>query len=403
MEAPKTACRNTELDLPAAPAVRAGIEAGAATPPPSGRVAIWGSYNYGNYGDDLMAVVFARFVKQLGLTPVVFGISLSQGSKYGFEVTSDVRELIRNASVCVVGGGAWLVAETPRASSAALKRQQEFLDFAAAVEDYSCPTCLISIGSDGPYAQNHELSAPRQRLLRSGLCRLATVRLPGDTTLLEEYRIPTQYFPDILLDADRLVSVSPASHDDAACRIGLNLSRQSRFAGIVASVLSRASRAVEICFLDTVSHSSSKGNHASDFKPPIWASSDLHVHSDPVDMLRFISGLDLVITHKLHLGVTALSLSVPYISLGGQGKCRAFLETIGSPDSYFAFPSGRRACFREMRQLLSRAGVQSARSKFDFTAIEAMKQQSRGHLKALRTALQDLHLLTSTPASESNS
>ena len=351
------------------------------------RVAIWGSYNYGNYGDDLMAIVFAKHVKRLGLTPIVFGLSPRVGASHGFEVTDDVSTLIRNAAACVIGGGAWLAGETPRAAEAARKRTLEFLELASAIERHACPTFLMSIGSDGPHAKSPGLSVPRQRLLRSGLCRLATVRLPGDRAILDAYGIPSRYFPDILLDAGRLLSVPPQQHPGDVARIGLNIGKGSRFAGAVACVLAAIRPDIEIHFIDTVCPSPGKVGHASDYEPPRWTTARAHVHNDPVDTLRYISGLDVIITHKLHLGVTALSLGVPYIALGGQGKCRAFLDTIGSPESYVALPRGRRECWRFFSDLLSRQGVRAARSQFDFGVIEDMQRQSHGHLETLNEVL----------------
>ena len=278
--------------------------------------------------------------------------------------------------------------------------RSEFLDLTAAVEKHACPTYLMSIGSDGPYAKNQEVAMPRQRLLRSGLCRFATVRLPGDTAILDAYNIPSRYFPDILLDAGRLLLIAAQPHPAEVVRIGLNVSKSSRFAGAIACVLAAVRPGSEIHFIDTMRPTHDKASHASDYEAPRWMTAHIHVHDDPVDTMRFISGLDLVITHKLHLGVTALSLGVPYISLGGPGKCRAFLDTIGSSNSYMTLPSGRRECWRLFNQMLSRQGTKLARSRVDFEALEIMKRQSHGHLETLTNGLAEFGARQPVPPPE---
>jgi hypothetical protein len=47
--------------------------------------------------------------------------------------------------------------------------------------------------------------------------------------------------------------------------------------------------------------------------------------------LAELSGLDLLFTHKLHMGGVALSYGVPVISWCGASKARAFFREAGMP------------------------------------------------------------------------
>ncbi len=46
------------------------------------KVAIWGSYNYGNYSDDLMAIQFAKELEKLGTEPVVYRLDRQLAQQY---------------------------------------------------------------------------------------------------------------------------------------------------------------------------------------------------------------------------------------------------------------------------------------------------------------------------------
>lgn len=348
--------------------------------------ALWGSYNYGNFGDDLMAVAFARHLKAVGAAPRVFGFPEKLGVVHGFEVMQDVDSLISQSDLCIVGGGAWLASDVSRAPRATTKRQQEFLDFAKAIETHRCPTYLISIGSDGDQSSPHSISSARRRLFESGLCRYATVRLPNDGTILDHFGIPSRYFPDVLLDAGQLFSITRWSRDDGRFHVGLNLPRQTRLLGAIYTALAALRRKVCIHFIDTVQSEQRRTNLSSDFMPSLpLGLGECHAYEDPIKTLQFVAGLDLVITHKLHLGVTALSFDIPYLCVGGLGKCKAFLESVGAPTAYRRKPSGRREAIREACRLSSTAFARSAHRHFDFAGLKQLRKESHGHLEYVTT------------------
>ena len=68
-------------------------------PKPRILVAIWGSYNHGNFGDDVMAVLFARAVADAGATPVVFRMDRDLARRYEIATEDELGGAEMHASV----------------------------------------------------------------------------------------------------------------------------------------------------------------------------------------------------------------------------------------------------------------------------------------------------------------
>ena len=70
------------------------------------KILLWGAYQQGNFGDDLMAWVFARGIKKLGHSVKVFGLSPSEAEDFGLETATSIDEALEEADAVVLGGGA---------------------------------------------------------------------------------------------------------------------------------------------------------------------------------------------------------------------------------------------------------------------------------------------------------
>ncbi|MEO6330446.1 MAG: polysaccharide pyruvyl transferase family protein, partial [Ginsengibacter sp.] len=52
-------------------------------------------------------------------------------------------------------------------------------------------------------------------------------------------------------------------------------------------------------------------------------------YTDPEELLQFMAELDVLISSKLHLGITGLTVNTPFLSYRGPGKAKSFLRSIG--------------------------------------------------------------------------
>ena len=105
------------------------------------KAAIWGSYNYGNYGDDLMAIQFAKELEKLGTEAYVYRLDRQLAQQYSVNTVDSLAELIDNSKFCILGGGGILGGGTT-------VLEQDFIDLNAIAISHHCPIFGISIGGD---------------------------------------------------------------------------------------------------------------------------------------------------------------------------------------------------------------------------------------------------------------
>ena len=72
------------------------------------KIAIWGSYNHGNYGDDIMAIQFAKALMDEGFEPWVYRLDKDLADRFQIHSTSSLDELLDESPICLIGGGAML-------------------------------------------------------------------------------------------------------------------------------------------------------------------------------------------------------------------------------------------------------------------------------------------------------
>ena len=334
------------------------------------KVAIWGSYNYGNYGDDIMAIQFAHHLKSLGADPYVFQLNQSLAKLYSINVANSWDELFKDAKFCLIGGGGVLVdGVTP-------KVDQEFELLALTSEKYNCPVFPISIGGEGKGSEA-VLSPKRLAFFKSNFCQESTVRLKEDLDLFEKLGKSSVYYPDVLLTVSDFWKIPPKFRTDEKLHVGINLpnSFQGQLLFMQLRMINSFQDNIVFHFISTYLPDSSI---TWEFLPKSESAlSKKHIYTDPYLTLEFLSSLDLLISYKLHLGLTALALGVPFYSVGGPGKAQGFLKSINASSAIFP------ANFKRWKlgsYLSNPDNIRAARKHFDFSLIEQLKKVSWGHM-----------------------
>ncbi len=348
------------------------------------RVAIWGSYKHGNFGDDLMAVLFARRAAAAGADPVVLELDPALARRVGIERASSVDELLDGADLCLMGGGAMLESGVLRWGARAYSRDLE----ADLVKLWRgargrLPIHALSIGGSGRTTP-WRLSPAKALLYRSGVVERATVRLPDDVEVLSRCGVPTEHHPDVLLRADRWFRGAGDPRGERL-RVGVNLNR--RTGGALASAVVDRARTrddLEVVFF----HSHLPG-HGQDYEllPPQEGRISHHHYEDPDETTAALAALDLLVSSKLHLGVTALSFGVPFLSYAGKAKTAAFLRSIDA--GHHRFVPGDEA---RLLAVIDGAATQlragrDPRPDLLPAALDAQRRASVGHEHSLDAAL----------------
>jgi hypothetical protein len=71
-------------------------------------VGLVGFYGHGNFGDDLMALIFGLFLRRIGVSFSVYRFCPPCAARFSFSVVQSAEELLESADVLLWGGGGLL-------------------------------------------------------------------------------------------------------------------------------------------------------------------------------------------------------------------------------------------------------------------------------------------------------
>ncbi len=337
------------------------------------KVAIWGSYNYGNYGDDIMAIQFAKYLKSLGIESIVYRLDKQLAKRYQLETTDSLDELLSNVEFCIIGGGGFLV------ENFSAPFESDFRHLCEVSNEKNCPVYPISIGGEG-LSEKHQLSHWRQKFFQGNMCQPCTVRLESDKALIHKFGKEAFYYPDVLLSVSEFWQIPHPDKSSNKIHIGINIPNTllCKWLAFQLRIIASIRRDIVFHFIKTYLPSSPINSELL----PKQQSTNIkyHVYTDPQSTLEFLATLDLVVSYKLHLGLTALALGVPFYSLGGSGKAKAFLNSI---DADFAVWTPMDKRFKIAAFLSNPQNILRVKNKFNFTIIDKLTKNSRGHLDFL--------------------
>lgn len=337
------------------------------------KAAIYGSYSYGNYGDDVMAIQFAIHLQKLDYEVSVYRLDEKLAEQYDIKSVQTFDELFKDASFCIIGGGGFLVDNLTDSVD------REFAQLLEKSVQYDCPVFPISIGGEGKGA-DAKLSKGRRLFFGNSICQSATVRLAGDVDLFEKLGNKARYYPDVLLSVAKFWEIDRAERKDNYLKVGINLPKSTSMKLFLAELklISIIRKDIIFYFIPTYLPDSSVD---WEFLPKKESASiKIHHYIDPQSTLNFLASLDLVISYKLHLGLTALALGTPFYSVGGPGKVGAFLKEIGAE---FAVRPASDKLFNLAMLLSNPEGVYSLRQRYDFEKLKVLQDESWGHLEQL--------------------
>jgi hypothetical protein len=286
-------------------------------------IGIWGFYFAENFGDDLMALQISQIVKNLGATPLVFELSPILGARYGIDTTNEICDFCQRSEMILIGGGNLLAQKYTWPDGPFLKKISELT---MGAEHWNKPIHAISIGGDGAILPVYPYVV--ERLLSSKVFRTACVRISADKNDLEKRKVTAFYKPDILWSSAHFFGITKKTDGDKYygihflknpnwVREGINKFRER---------LVKKAPERKLCFVSAFLHDPTSG----DFLPDNPESSEsIFRGGDPIEVMKCISGLECVASQRLHVGVIAMSMKIPFFSVLAHPKVRAELSQIG--------------------------------------------------------------------------
>lgn len=335
-----------------------------------------------------MAGIFARHIKSIGHTPIVYGIRDSLAEELGVVTESSVEGLLKNADCAVVGGGGLFTNAAPAPGTIFEEFRNDLYRFVNTVEKNGIPFVVCSVGGGEAISVHSPFHFAVARMISSKMLRGLSLRRYRDRGILDECSAKGGVHQDVALclgDFFKERSVRPV--DGAPCRIGLSVYDRPSDVRLVRllEIVSKVRGSVSIHLLDAYSGGSP---HKSEF-----------IHGFPnvprieygglVQYLRDLSGLDLVITCKLHIAVAALAMGVPAVSWGGSSKAHSFFDDIDFKDGIISNVRADRLRF--VRSMLDPERA-IGKLRESMPLLDSAIESAKGHLNLVTEFLGELSL-----------
>lgn len=296
------------------------------------KIGIWGNYCYGNFGDDLMAISIANYLKKKGHCPIVYRLDALLAKQFSIEVEGSVQSLVEKVDLLFIGGGGMLVGDSILRryfSPVARSFENDFKELNEALAVYKKNVYPISIGGDG----NGRPRIPRQRKkFFSSYVGDGTLRLKGDLRYTQKLGRNFTYIPDILFDTSNRFKVKRFQKSKKTdVWIGVNIiSKDLKNETWHKELIDIAKKDSHIKLFFIKTHLE---NYSVDYEYlPRELSENIKIYqyADIEGILNFLASLDVLISSKLHVGLTAMSLGTPFFSFKGKKKTQAQLMELGA-------------------------------------------------------------------------
>ncbi|MCV9388487.1 polysaccharide pyruvyl transferase family protein [Reichenbachiella ulvae] len=290
-------------------------------------IAIYGSYKYGNYGDELMAIVIANYIKSKGFKPIVYGLDYELAKELQIESTFSVTDLISRASVCLIGGGAFLsFGENSNLNPIEIEHEEEIIQLKNECLSKGCDVYCISIGGDGHKLYEGKMRYGRQDFFSSEVFKGGSIRLENDLKIFKNTIKSVEFVPDILWTTSKVASFNSelSNRESGKVRIGINLHTNKKSLINVLKFVSKFLGNIDLYFV--------KLHRSDEFKGEYLSKNESRniKYDNPWLFLNSIRSLDLIVSHKLHLGITGLTFNVPFVSIGAKPKTISQLEMVNT-------------------------------------------------------------------------
>lgn len=341
------------------------------------KIAIWSPLRYANYGDDMQAIAFAKFLQDLGYEVKLFQLDEELARLYKFESCPTVDALCQDVNLVVIAGGALLtpntwykriLSRTPRLY------ERDFGDLLKAERKYpNVKFCAISFGGDGMvHDATKSLGRNRAGFLSSEQFIGGTVRLQGDVEMMKTLGKEVTYYADMLFQAPRFFPPKMLAPTEKY-RVGFNFKKgRHHDQKLLDDIMNYAETHDDMEFHFTTTHLEKIGMKYQYLPQKESKNIFIDQYENLEQLLGVLASMDCFMTSMLHVGLTGLTTGTPFISYRGPGKTKTFLRSIGG--EWAIMPEN--ISFEELRTNVWSQSRKSLYDKYDTAVIDEMKKDS---------------------------
>lgn len=340
------------------------------------RIAVWGSYQWGNFGDDLMAAMIALFLKSHGFSPIVYRLHPSIASVYDIETTQNLQEALARSSALIIGGGNFL-GSVPLVDD-------DWIELDECLAIHNIPVHFTSIGGDG--FESPHLCPSAYRVLSSNRVLSGTVRLKTDLPAFRSINPSIDklcFNHDIVLGASSFFPATDYASKSQYCIYNIGYSSGAKVLDLLTlslQAIGKPAAKFASTHLDCLTSDSNYKNLCYEYTS-LKASNNIR-YNNIQSFVDLISSAYFVVSSKLHLGVTAMSYGVPFISINGARKTIACMDQIGLHDA--AFSCSLRNPFKLPKLFLEGTlSAKAVKQHEKLASISHARDDSNGHWEML--------------------
>lgn len=275
-------------------------------------ISLFGAYYNCNFGDDLMAYLIAESLEQEGYSPVLWKGPEEECIIKNWKKTGDIDDFLSTSSHLIIGGGMWL------SNSSYSELWNDLKVVTEACEKKRIPITAISIGSDNDF---ENLNSAAKYLLNSPALIAIAARLDSDLDFIRKNTKEKK----ITHHHDIVLTSSTFAHRRKLRKVlfCIPTTPAERFMFRIFMVILR--------LFGYRFHSISQFSDKSENSKNFYRIKGSHKPNSRInDVLAAVRDCDILIGSGLHVGVSALASGARFISYGGSGKTRKFMNEIGT-------------------------------------------------------------------------
>ena len=349
----------------------------------STKVALAGYYGRGNFGDDLMAILFGFSLRQLGADFTIYKLNPHYADRFGFTTAESAGSLLESAKLLVWGGGGLLVSWSSLSYEVLFPGiSREYGILIETARNMDLRVCALSVGGSGDLPKK---LVPDYKQALVNAADYISVRNPQDLSLLKENGVRGDYYPDVVWQTADYFPVLPRNRGTARIGIDLYFSNLTRRRALyilpVLWRITRKRRDCEFIFLDStnarVRPYRGLGRLIRGVNVRTYQFGDMDTD------LAFLASLDLLVSSRLHTTMICMGYGVPVLSLFGEKKTNLMMNNLGL--ACCSLSHRRVPYFASL--LTQRARLTEFLQQFPFPDIPRLRDESYGHQNKLRAML----------------
>jgi len=274
------------------------------------KILLFGCYNQGNFGDDLMAIFFSRILQDEGHDVTVYRLPNHLSVKYKIKSSSNPFHCVRDCDIIVLGGGALL--KNGDSSHHSVKRH--FKEFGDAITGLDVPIFCMSIGTS-KINDLALLDPVRKKIFNNANFRGGLLRLRKDLILFDD---KVEYVPDVVLCTELIMNKYFGLYkNEKSDKVAINATWSNYMS--VGKLLFQNRNSDFVLFK---THDPRSGVNAEIVFPGLRS----YTNRDPLDTVIYLSSFKTIYSSKLHLGVAGVSMGLSFCTINAPQKTIDFIE-----------------------------------------------------------------------------